>query len=185
MATVGRISVQGIDEEMWSEFKENVIEKYGKLHTVLGLEVEKALREYMGIHPQRGDTHTHHEKTESQQKEKEKISKIPKGIAVGKTRAERINNIGEMLMHGSAEITDIGLQRFIATQGIGDGRVIESYIRAMKLKGWLVTRGRDDEVVVLRSTISKALDIQLPRETIEKMMEGYTIPEVEGNGGRR
>ena len=184
MAGIGRISVQGIDEEMWSEFKENVIEKYGKLHTVLGLEVEKALREYMEGHPQRGSTHTHQkqeEKTEQKEDSKEKISK---GIAVGKTRAERINNVGEMLMYGSEEISDVGIQRLITSQQVGDERVIESYIQTMKLKGWLVTRGKEAGLGVLRSTISKALDVQLPGETLEKMMDSYKMPQVEGNGGK-
>ena len=59
MAGIGRISVQGIDEEMWNEFKESVREKYGKLHTVLGLEVEKALKEYLEEgHLEMGNTHT-------------------------------------------------------------------------------------------------------------------------------
>ena len=190
MAGIGRISVQGIDEEMWSEFKENVIEKYGKLHTVLGLEVEKALREYMSGNPQGANTHTHQkkeEKTEYKENlEQESKTKIPKGIAIGKTRKDRINNIGEMLMHGSAEITGTGLQRFIATQGVGDGRVIESYIRTMKLKGWVVAQGNDARVVVSRSIISEALDIQLLKETPEKIRSSYEISEqVEGNGGRR
>ena len=184
MVGMGRISVQGIDEEMWNEFKENVIARYGKLHTVLGLEVEKALRAYMGEYPQRGDTHTHQKQEEKTEQKKESKEKIPKGIAVGKTRAERINNVGELLMGGAAGITDTGIRRFIATQGVGDDRVIESYIQTMKLKGWLEIREKDAGLSVLRSTISKALDIQLPRETLEKMVESYKMPQVEGNGGR-
>ena len=184
MAGIGRISVQGIDEEMWSEFKENVIEKYGKLHTVLGLEVEKALREYMEGHPQRGSTHTHQKQEEKTEQKEDHKQKMPKGIAVGKTRTERINNIGELLMGGAAKITDAGIRRFIATQAVGDDRVIESYIQTMKLKGWVATQGKDVGLLVLRSTISKALDVPLPGETLEKMMVDYEMPKVEGNGGR-
>lgn len=184
MVGTGRISVQGIDEIFWSEFKDSVRKRCGKLHTALGLEVEKALKLYQEGFSQIGDTHTHQKKEESEQKEKEKKQEIPKGIAAGKTRAERINNVGEMLMHGSAEITDVGLRRFIATQGVGDDRVIDSYIQTMKLKGWLVIRERDAGLDVLRSTISKALDTELPTETREKMIESYKMPQVEGNGGR-
>ena len=32
---------------LWEEFKEYIKKKYGKKHTVLGLEVENALREYL------------------------------------------------------------------------------------------------------------------------------------------
>ena len=188
MAGVGRISVQGIDEEMWSEFKESVIEKYGKLHTVLGLEVEKALREYMGGDSQRANTHTHQKKEGKVQgegnPEQNPKQKIPKGIAVGKTRAERIKNVGEVLMYGSGEITNIGIRRIITSQQVGDERVIESYIQTMELRGWLVAQRENAGFGVLRSTISKALDMQLPRETLEKMMESYEMPHVEGNGGR-
>ena len=176
------VHVRGIDEEMWNEFKEDVRERYGKLHTVLGQEVGEALKAYMGGGMQRENTHQKQEEKIEQKKDSKE--KMPKGIIVGKTRIERINNIGKMLMHGSAEITDTGLRRFIATQGVGDDRVIESYIQTMKLKGWLVIRGRDAGLGVLRSTISKALDVQLPGETLGKMMESYGMPQVEGNGGR-
>ena len=178
------VHVRGIEEEMWNEFKENVIARYGKLHTVLGQEVGEALRAYMGGGMQRGNTHTHQKEEQKTEQKENSNQKIPKGIAVGKTRAERISNIGEMLMNGSAEISGKGLQRFIATQGVGDDRVIESYIQTMKLKGWLVEKGRDTGLNVLRSTISKTLDIQLPIETLEKMVETYEMPQVEGNGGK-
>ena len=184
---MGRLDVRGINENILENFKESVKEKYGKLHTVMGLEVEKALSLYLEGYPQIATTHTHQKKEEKVQEggnpEQNHKSKIPGGIMAGKTRAERINNVGEMLMNGTPEITDTGLRRFIATQGVGDDRVIESYIQTMKLKGWLVTQGRDAGVTVLRSTISKALDISLPRETLEKMMGSYPMPEVEGNGG--
>lgn len=183
MTNVGRISVQGIDEEIWNEFKEDVRERYGKLHTVLGQEVEKAIRAYMDNPPEMRNTHTHQKEEKVIQKEEQKTT-VPKGIMIGKTRKERIDNIGEMLMHGSAEITDTGLRRFIATQGVGDERVIESYIQTMKLKGWVVIRGKDTGLGVLRPSISKALDIQLPGETRGKMMESYEMPQVEGNGGK-
>ena len=184
MVGTGRISVQGIDEIFWSEFKDSVRERCGKLHTALGLEVEKALKLYQEGFSQTGDTHTHQKKEESKQKEKEKKQKIPKGIVIGKTRAERINNVGKMLMYGSEEISDAGVQRLITSQQVGDERVIESYIQTMKLRGWLMAKGRNTGMAVLRSTISKALDVPLPRETLEKMVESYKMPQVEGNGGR-
>ena len=185
---MSRLDVRGINENILENFKDSVKERYGKLHTVMGLEVEKALAFYLDSLSQIPIAHTHQKKEVKVQKEgdpeQNPKQKIPKGIAVGKTRAERINNIGGLLMGGAARITDAGIRRFIATQGVGDDRVIESYIQTMKLKGWLTTQGADAGLGVLRSTISKVLDTQLPRETLEKMMEGYEMPQVEGNGGR-
>lgn len=183
------VHVRGIEEEMWNEFKESVIKRYGKLHTVLGQEVGEALRAYMGGGMQRVNTHTQQKKEKKVQEEENSGQnsnpKIPEGITVGKTRAERINNVGEMLMNGTPEITDKGLQRFIATQGVGDERVTESYIKTMKLRGWLVAQGKDAGMAVMRSSISVALGIQLPVEALENMMPSYKMPEqVEGNGGR-
>jgi hypothetical protein len=44
---MGRLDVRGISEDTLIEFKRHVQNKYGKIHTVLGLEVEKALRSYL------------------------------------------------------------------------------------------------------------------------------------------
>ena len=44
---MGRLDVRGISEDTLIEFKRHVQKKYGKLHTVLGLEVEKALKLYL------------------------------------------------------------------------------------------------------------------------------------------
>lgn len=181
---MSNVFVRGINDTLWQDFKDTVQQRYGKLHTVLGQEVAKALEAYLyqnTLHP--GEEKEIYNKQEQKQEPESKTAH--KRIIVGKTREERINNIGKMLAYGSAEITDIGLRRFIATQGVGDGRVIESYIQTMKLKGWLAMRGRDMKVAVLRSAISKALDIPLPKEILEKMRVGYEIPNkgIEGNGG--
>nr|QNO58059.1 hypothetical protein BLAHKPKO_00023 [Methanosarcinales archaeon ANME-1 ERB7] len=44
---MGRLDVRGISEDTLIEFKRHVQKKYGKIHTVLGLEVEKALKLYL------------------------------------------------------------------------------------------------------------------------------------------
>ena len=188
---MSRLSVRGIDENVLENFKESVREKYGKLHTVFGLEVEKALELYLAGLPETACTHTQEKKEEKVQKgnnlEQDPKQKIPGGVMAGKTRAKRIDNIGEMLMNGTPEITDAGLRRFITTQGVSDERVIESYIKTMRLRGWLVggIREKNVEIVVMRSSISEALDIPLPREILAEMVASYEMPEiVEGNGGR-
>lgn len=42
-----RISVRGINPEVLKEFKKYVESKYGKLHTVMGQELEKAIISYL------------------------------------------------------------------------------------------------------------------------------------------
>lgn len=44
---MGELHVRGINDEVLEELKEYVQKKYGKKHTVLGLEVENALRVYL------------------------------------------------------------------------------------------------------------------------------------------
>jgi hypothetical protein len=44
---MGRLDVRGVSEDTLIEFKRHVQNKYGKIHTVLGLEVEKALKSYL------------------------------------------------------------------------------------------------------------------------------------------
>jgi ribosome-associated translation inhibitor RaiA len=41
------LHVRGLNAEVVNGFREYVLKKYGKLHTVFGLEVEKALSEYL------------------------------------------------------------------------------------------------------------------------------------------
>jgi ribosome-associated translation inhibitor RaiA len=41
------LHVRGLNGEVVNAFREYVLKKYGKLHTVFGLEVEKALSEYL------------------------------------------------------------------------------------------------------------------------------------------
>lgn len=38
------------NEEIWEQFKRYVLMKYGKIHTMLALEVEQALKEYLERH---------------------------------------------------------------------------------------------------------------------------------------
>ena len=43
----GRVSAQGLDANVVEAFKEQVRAKYGKLHTVFGLELQHAMEAYM------------------------------------------------------------------------------------------------------------------------------------------
>lgn len=44
---MGRLSAQGISDRLLNEFKDRVRWKYGKLHTVYGIELAKAMRWYL------------------------------------------------------------------------------------------------------------------------------------------
>ncbi|HJH28013.1 MAG TPA: hypothetical protein C5S37_14910, partial [Methanophagales archaeon] len=163
---------------IWEEFKNHVKEKYGKLHTVLGLEVEEALKAYLAVGTEKVNTHTHPKEKEEEEEEEtgtglkdEKQKRLGNGdIMVGKTREERLENIGRYLAYGSGQITEKGLQRLITTQHVGDKRVIEDYIRTLKLRGWIVESGKRGFIMpVMRSAISAALGITLPKETLEKL----------------
>jgi hypothetical protein len=47
MPKKGRLSAQGLDENVIEAFRMYVIERYGKLHTVFGQEIEKAMEAYL------------------------------------------------------------------------------------------------------------------------------------------
>lgn len=56
----GRVSARGLDENVVESFKEFVIERYGKLHTVFGQEIQKAMVAYLD----ENSAHTHKDKFE-------------------------------------------------------------------------------------------------------------------------
>jgi hypothetical protein len=56
----GRVSARGLDENVVEAFKEFVIGRYGKLHTVFGQEIQKALVAYL----EENSAHTHKDKFE-------------------------------------------------------------------------------------------------------------------------
>jgi hypothetical protein len=45
----GRLSARGLDENVVQAFREKVKERYGKLHTVFGLELQKAMEAYLEV----------------------------------------------------------------------------------------------------------------------------------------
>jgi hypothetical protein len=56
----GRVSARGLDENVVESFKEFVIGRYGKLHTVFGQEIQKAMEAYLNENA----THTHKDRSE-------------------------------------------------------------------------------------------------------------------------
>lgn len=59
---MARVEVRGVNDRTWESFKRFVENKYGKKHTVLGLEVERALRLYLERISEEQHTPTHKKK---------------------------------------------------------------------------------------------------------------------------
>jgi hypothetical protein len=70
MTTKGRLSAQGLDENVIDAFRENVRERYGKLHTVFGQQLQIAMEQYLD----RNSTHTHESEQEKFMQKAEKKS---------------------------------------------------------------------------------------------------------------
>jgi hypothetical protein len=66
----GRLSARGLDENVVQAFREKVKERYGKLHTVFGLELQKAMEAYLEV------DYTHTPKKESPPKNVNSIGEL-------------------------------------------------------------------------------------------------------------
>jgi hypothetical protein len=66
-----KIGVWIHDDRVWDKFKDYVLKEYGTLHAVLGIEVEKALKHYLG-HYEKVLSHIHKPKEKKVIKPKKK-----------------------------------------------------------------------------------------------------------------
>jgi len=98
---MGRLDVRGVNDSVLAEFKDCVKEKYGKLHTVMGLEVERALRFYLNELTFRESTRT---QTGGEKTPKEKIDTKKEGGA-SQGKLTMVNNVPEDVMFGSVRTT--------------------------------------------------------------------------------
>jgi HD superfamily phosphohydrolase len=88
----GRVSARGLDENVVESFKEFVIGRYGKLHTVFGQEIQKAMEAYL---ENATSTHTHQPNSQLQKSVEEKTERVEEAIqAAGLLNA--INNGGSV-----------------------------------------------------------------------------------------
>ena len=96
---MGRLDVRGVNDSVLAEFKDCVREKYGKLHTVMGLEVERALRFYLneltfreGTHTQKEEVKTAEKKNDARGLSQAKLMggyKVPEDVMFGSVRTTR------------------------------------------------------------------------------------------------
>jgi len=110
-----RLSVRGLNPEIVIRFREYVRTKYGKLHTVFGLEVEKALSEHLEGYKKKRTTHTHTQK------------KIPKGFDKIEKIAKKLNETKEE----QGYITSENMRNVIGMYAGIDERTYRKYREAL------------------------------------------------------
>ena len=111
------IHLNSISKTVWEDFKTMTRNKHGKIHSVLGQEVEKALIFYM-----KHDTkNTHIEKTQIKKisKKEQNFTKVAKELFKFYTIPHKI------------------LKNIILKTGISDDRVIKSYIDSFIAMQWI------------------------------------------------
>ncbi len=120
-----RIGVMLQHPEVWDEFREYVVRKWGKKHTVLALELEQAIIEYIskrkkeGVQVQLGgDTHAN--------------SKVSKTMKTLSRIAEKLNS------QYPKEATQSDVERVITDVAGGHRDTLQKYLRLLKEYGFIV-----------------------------------------------
>jgi hypothetical protein len=121
-----RISARGISPDVLEEFRKVVKSKYGKLNTVYGLEIQKALEMYISASkiPQ-GSTHTH-----KQNEGKVNVSLEQKKLPIAKfetVKEEFLNNAGD-----TETFQRLYAERLVKEHLGRDPRTVEKYCSELK-----------------------------------------------------
>lgn len=127
----GRLSAQGLDEDVVEAFRTYVRERYGKLHTVFGQEIQRAMEAYL----ENTNTHTHHSNIKLRKSVEEKTERVEEAIqAAGLMNA--INNGGSVRPNAIKNIlgTSVGI----------DPRTVSNYYNAFCRKHELITNINGD-----------------------------------------
>jgi len=142
---MGRLDVRGVNDAVLAEFKNCVKEKYGKMHTVMGLEVERALRFYLNELTFREDTHTQKEEVKTAEKKKDAWGlsqaksmgeyKVPEDVMFGSVRTTRghkvvmeiIAQMQEMGQWNGHDINRKIIERLAWKYGGMDPRTVKNY----------------------------------------------------------
>lgn len=129
----GRISAQGLDENVVEAFRTYVMKRYGKLHTVFGQELQKAMETYL----QNRSTHTHTSSSNMQLRKsvEEKTQFVEETIqSTGLMNA--ISNGGSVRPNALKKVLGMSV-------GI-DPRTINNYYNAFCRKHELITNSKGD-----------------------------------------
>ena len=151
---IENLHVRKVSRKLWELFTGAAATRRGKLHGILGEELEEAIVAYLEKieeeveeASERGGTHTHMTKKEMKSKNRRREindHEVAYGKGNGKpivyplnSRERRIRQIGKILLGGSGIISLKGLERIIATQKVGDRRVIKDYKKSLEIRGWI------------------------------------------------
>jgi hypothetical protein len=118
-----RVTVRGIDPEIWENFKHLILSKYGTYHGFLGVELSKALQLYIDSFAENESTHT-------------QIQDAKTGnYNISKRKQRLLGYIEEELLDYN-EISNYDLENLIIKKtGCHDRRTIRSYVRLLLAKG--------------------------------------------------
>lgn len=197
---IENLHVRKISRRLWEQFTGIAATRRGKLHGILGEELEEAIRGYIEKSEEeeeeafeRGGTHTHTRETKKEQKNRRKVGDHeiayqkengnPKVYPLN-SRERRLKAIGRILLGGSGIITQKGLERIIVSQKVGDRRVINDYKKVLEVKGW-ITRMTKTKYATACDIISEELSIPLVnghKESERIKEERHKTPEI-NNGG--
>ena len=188
--------------ELWGEFVSKVAKKHRQTYGKVGEELVKAIEIWLENEEkveeeeafERGGTHTHMTKKEMKSKNRRREindHEVAYGKGNGKpivyplnSRERRIRQIGKILLGGSGIISLKGLERIIATQKVGDRRVIKDYKKSLEIRGW-IRQISPVRYATAQDTISEELNLPLVNghKRIEHTPKNlYKIPEITNEG---
>ncbi|MEM1820964.1 MAG: hypothetical protein QXU64_05180 [Thermofilaceae archaeon] len=127
-----------IDERVWEEFKRYVLEKHGKLHTVLGMEVTEALRAYLRTHAQTaGGARPPAQQPPAQSPQSEpprapERSPRPVNGSTSRTMRNLREIVRRILSESTKEIPQPLVERIITEVAGGDWRTLSRYMRGLQ-----------------------------------------------------
>jgi len=116
------------DEKVWTEFQVYVARKYGHVKGNLGVEVAKALREYLNRAAGELRAHTNSEGGGGQQREYKSSSPTMKRLREITSRILQISD---------NEIAQTTVEKIIAEEAGGERRTLEKYVVMLKEYGIL------------------------------------------------
>ena len=128
----GRLSAQGLDENVVEAFRKYVMERYGKLHTVFGQEVQKAQEAYL----ENANTHTHHPNMQLRK------NMVEEKIEIVEEEIQAVGLLNAISMGGSVRPNAV---KQILGKSVGiDPRTINNYYNAFCRKHELITNSNGD-----------------------------------------
>ena len=199
------LHVRKVSRKVWERFKGVVATETGKLHGVLGMELEEALKLYIrekereeitipGVEVERRKVHTHTLEDEIKEVESNNVAYAKeyqsheKGYALT-SREKRLAEIGKMLYSTQMasqernekdfKISQKGLKRMVTMQKISDKRVVQGYIETMELRGWIL-KASNTKYSILPFIIGDELHLHYDSSHAKKII-GEKLKEVNNN----